>query len=116
MDHLVELLNKIKELKKNGNKGTHGQDLESAQRNYDSGIFHVAVAIAHELCHTFTGYLTGSFWPRTPDRVTAGGHEVPDQHGEHGWAWENKLFGACTVLYKNPQDPFGDKQAGVPYA
>lgn len=48
--------------------------------------------------------------------MTAGGHEVSGQHGEYGWAWENKLFGGCTVFYKNPQDPFRNKQAGVLYA
>jgi hypothetical protein len=45
--------------------------------------------------------------------VTAGGHKRPGVHGEHSWAWENLLFGGCTVLY---QDAIGNKQAGVPYA
>lgn len=106
----------MKQLKKNGNKSTNGQTLEVTERNYYFGIYHVAVIIAHELCHVDTGYMTGSFWPRTPDRVTAGGHELPNVHGEHGWAWENKLFKGCTVFYKDDQDPYGDKQAGVPYA
>jgi len=111
VDRLVVLLDKIKQLKKA--RGINAQDLEAAQRNYDFGIFHLAVIIAHELCHTFTGYLTGFLWPRTPDCVIAGGHERPGVHGEHGWAWENLLFGGCTVLY---QDAIGNEQAGVPYA
>lgn len=92
--------------------------LEYSWHNYEVGIVDLAVVIAHELCHAFTGYLTGSDRPRTPKGVTGGNMDAYTTDGEHGWAWEDGAIGGCSRFYV-PRDQENSKnfmyQTGTPY-
>lgn len=94
------------------------RDLAAMKVNYDTAIYHLSITFSHELCHLFTGFLTGSGRPRTPEGVTAADFATPGYCGEHGWAWEYKVFDGCTFFFV---DSSWDKyplelQAGTPYA
>lgn len=97
-------MEKDAEQKKKREKEVHATsaDKKAMQTNYDNSIFQVAVTLAHELCHLFTGFLTGSDRPRTPENVTVPGQGT-EMSGEHGWAWEYKVLGGCTQFVFDPK-------------
>lgn len=74
----IEMIKELKNSKSAGDKIPK----EFAQQNYDRGISHAAFTVAHELCHTSTGYLTGFLRPRMPENVAAGGMGTPGTNGE----------------------------------
>jgi hypothetical protein len=83
---------------------------------YESLLFLMSVATAHEIVHFFVGFLTGYDQPSTPDFVNF----LPDLFnssyrgipvGESGRAWEGMVFGGTLEAFE-AQSPLGARQAG----
>lgn len=102
-------------------KNAIAANLESMRTNYETTIYHISVTFSHEICHLSTGFLTGANRPRTPEGVTAADHAIRGYCGEHGWAWEYKVFHGCTFFFidskwtNSPLD-VQQLQSGTPYA
>ncbi|OAA64740.1 hypothetical protein SPI_03387 [Niveomyces insectorum RCEF 264] len=77
-------------------------------------MFHMIVAVTHELCHVLTGYLIGEGRPRTPGTV-----EIEGMSREAGFYLEMKLFGGIldcfAALPARDGDPLDPHQPGVSY-
>lgn len=72
--------------------------------SYNIWMFRMAITIAHELTHFFTGYLTGDSRPITPPNVSVRGWPG----GEAGRAWELAALGGVVEFWsrsKNRNDP-----------
>lgn len=94
------------------------RDLAAMKTSYDTAIYHLSITFSHELCHLFTGFLTGADRPRTPEQVTAADYATSGYCGEHGWAWEYKVLNGCTFFFvdsKMEKFPL-EQRAGTPYA
>lgn len=94
------------------------RDLAMMKTSYDTAVYHLSITFSHELCHLFTGFLTGANRPRTPEKVTAADFATPGYCGEHGWAWEYKVFNGCTFFFiesRMEKLPL-EQQTGTPYA
>ncbi|KAK3935114.1 hypothetical protein QBC46DRAFT_323974 [Diplogelasinospora grovesii] len=63
-------------------------------------VFRMALTIAHELTHFFTGYKTGDARPITPPNVSVPGWEG----GEAGRAWEVATFGGIVEFWSDGND------------
>ncbi|KAI5865861.1 hypothetical protein GGS23DRAFT_357439 [Durotheca rogersii] len=74
---------------------------------FNTWVFRMALSIAHELTHFFTGYLTGDGRPITPPGVSVRGWPT----GEAGRAWELETFGGIVEFWSEGRDP---SQPGEP--
>lgn len=76
---------------------------------YEIWVFRMALSVAHEITHFFTGYLTGNARPLTPPNVSVPGW--PRGEGEAGRAWELETFGGIVEFWSERRDPL---QPGEP--
>lgn len=74
---------------------------------YERWVFRMALSVAHELTHFFTGYMTGDARPITPPNVSVPGWPG----GEAGRAWERETFGGIVEFWSERRDPL---QPGEP--
>ncbi|KAK4205128.1 hypothetical protein QBC40DRAFT_261114 [Triangularia verruculosa] len=86
------------------------------REDFERFCFLMGLAAAHELVHTFVGYLTGNSDTDTPPRVIfpniAPTAPLPVTDGEVGRFWEGKLLGFLVQAWEDPRNPLGDRQAG----
>lgn len=75
--------------------------------DYERWVFRMALSVAHELTHFFTGYITGDGRPITPNNVSVPGWPG----GEAGRAWEIATFGGIVEFWSERTDP---SQPGEP--
>lgn len=80
--------------------------------HWDRFIFQLGIAIAHEIVHFFTGFLTGTSYPDTPPKITYSGFGN-SATGEAGRFWEGQLFRGIVDVFEDPRDPLGPFQAGA---
>ncbi len=87
---------------------------------FESFMFLMAITVAHEVVHFFTGFLTGYVLPPTPAEVSF----LPSKYnarwngvelGESGRAWEATLLGGIIEGVEDPSHPLGVYQAGTFY-
>lgn len=74
-------------------------------------LFLMGLSVAHELIHTFVGFLTGDDGRDTPDSIRYPLGPVR-QEGESGNFWEGKLLRCRIQAYFNPRNPRGTRQVG----
>ncbi|KAK4170840.1 hypothetical protein QBC36DRAFT_112223 [Triangularia setosa] len=86
------------------------------REDFERFCFLMGLATAHELVHTFVGYLTGDSGTDTPPRVQFPFIEpsapTPVSRAEAGRFWEGKLLGFLVQAWEDPRNPLGDRQAG----
>ncbi|RWA09822.1 hypothetical protein EKO27_g5309 [Xylaria grammica] len=98
------------------------QPLEAHITAYNNFMFIMGITIAHELVHSFVGYLSGSARPSTPENISRlpsrynTSHERGTETGESGRAWEGLVFGGIVEAVEDPFNPLGAFQAGVLYS
>ncbi|OAA55877.1 hypothetical protein SPI_08084 [Niveomyces insectorum RCEF 264] len=73
-------------------------------------MFDMVVSVSHELCHFFTGFLTGTATPQTPDVVA-----IEGQSREAGFFFEFHAFGGIADFFASESDPRNAHQPGVAY-
>ncbi|OAA68021.1 hypothetical protein SPI_00216 [Niveomyces insectorum RCEF 264] len=79
----------------------------------DVYMFHMIVAVTHELCHFLTGYLVGDGRPRTPETV-----EIEGMSREAGFFFEKAIFGGvvdCFAEIPGKGEKINPHQPGVSY-
>ncbi|KAI0410264.1 hypothetical protein F5X98DRAFT_386687 [Xylaria grammica] len=98
------------------------QPLEAHTTAYNNFMFIMGITIAHELVHSFVGYLSGSARPSTPENISRlpsrynTSHGRGTETGESGRAWEGLVFGGIVEAVEDPFNPLGAFQAGVLYS
>lgn len=77
---------------------------------YNTLMFSLSIAVAHEIGHLLTGFFTGVARPGTPRTIKVDGSER-----EAGYYWEVHALGGIIECYADPKNPRSINQAGIPY-
>ena len=72
--------------------------------------FQMIIAVAHEIGHFLTSFLTGTDRPATPNNT-----RVPGAGPEAGYYWEVAALGGIVAFFADPIDPNNANQPGIPY-
>lgn len=84
-----------------------------AQKSLERAIFSIAVFLAHEFVHCFTGFLTGGAHPGTPPGLNASPYSDA-RHGEAGWNWTRHTLGGLGHVWLGRGEPAEPGHFGVP--
>ncbi|KAK4171153.1 hypothetical protein QBC36DRAFT_382776 [Triangularia setosa] len=86
------------------------------REDFERFLLLMGLATAHELVHTFVGFLTGNEDTNTPPRVQ---FPVPSTlmpnpltGAEAGAFWEGQMLGFLVQAWENSRSRLGDRQAG----